>query len=349
MKKATRRDVLKSIGLVGLSSVAASQPLGRKLADLRLNPTSPERWNGEPFGRIAQEVQPARERPTVDADVAHTLRKDEIIRVQRVVEGQTVFNNNALWLETKYGYLYASFVQPVGYHPLNQPVSDLGAGRWAEMTVPYSDTYFDPDPTNEDRFTSRLYYGSTFRVVELVTGNDGQPWYKVEELYMSYYIPARHLKLIPDEDLSHLSPNVDPADKRVEINLNAQLLTAYEGDTPVFAQRISSGVTAHPTPTGVHYVVDKRISERMVGGIDEDKYNLPGVAFATYFNWDWVALHGCYWHNDYGRQRSHGCVNMPNTASRWLWRWTTPYPDDLGTMVVRPGHKLDGTKVVVTG
>jgi lipoprotein-anchoring transpeptidase ErfK/SrfK len=93
-------------------------------------------------------------------------------------------------------------------------------------------------------------------------------------------------------------------------------------------------------------VQDKRISERMVGGIDQDKYSLPGVAFVCYFTDNWVATHGCYWHNDWGRPRSHGCVNLPSNASRWLWRWTTPYPP-LDVMYYRPENRLDGTKIIV--
>jgi lipoprotein-anchoring transpeptidase ErfK/SrfK len=54
-----------------------------------------------------------------------------------------------------------------------------------------------------------------------------------------------------------------------------------------------------------------------------DDFDLPGVPFDSYF-WGSVAIHGTYWHNDYGRPRSHGCVNVPSEAAKWIFRWTTP-------------------------
>ena len=307
----------------------------------------PPRWNREPFGRIVNDKIPARIEPEAHADVLVWLRKDDVIRIKRVVIGETVFSNNDLWLETEHGYLYASFVQPIQYHLPNPPRSNLGEGRWAELTVPYADALRRPDPFDEDAFVSRLYYGSTVRVTELVADDGGQMWYRVDELYMHYYMRAAHLNLIDKQDLSPISPQVDPQDKRIEVNLTEQTLVAYEGDQPVFAHLISSGIAQFATPEGVHYVLDKRISERMVGGIDNDKYNLPGVAFVCYFTWNWAATHGCYWHNDWGRQRSHGCLNLPSQAARWLWRWTTPYPD-LDVFYERPSNRLDGTRVEVS-
>jgi lipoprotein-anchoring transpeptidase ErfK/SrfK len=108
-------------------------------------------------------------------------------------------------------------------------------------------------------------------------------------------------------------------------------------------------VTGHETPAGTHFIWQKRISERMVADTvsdDPDFYNLPGVPFVCYFTDNWVATHGTYWHNDYGRPRSHGCVNMSPAAARWVWRWTTPhYPIDEFYHVVT--NRLDGTRVVV--
>jgi hypothetical protein len=309
-------------------------------------PPFPPRWRGQPYGRIAGLVQPARAAPTTEAEELKKLRQDEVVAVWRVVRGERVFSNNDWWLETKHGYLYASLVQPMWNHGPNAPVEDLGRGRWAWLTVPFSDGYRHPDPDGEDGFVSRLRYGGVIRVTALETGEDGQAWYRVQELYQSFYVRAAHVRLIPNEALTPLSPEVDPRDKRIEVNLSEQTLAAYEGEQVVFAHQVSSGVPEYATPDGVHYVLDKRISERMVGGIDQYKYNLPGVPFVCYFTWDWAGTHGCYWHNDWGRQRSHGCLNLPPGAARWLWRWTTPHAD-LDEMFVRPQHKLDGTQIVV--
>ncbi len=342
----SRRTILKSIGLIGL---AATYPRIVRAQDEVI--AFPPRWNGEPLGRITGAYMNARAEPSTDAEIVKEMHQDDLVRIKRLVKGQTVWLHNDLWLETKYGYLYSSFVQPMWYHLPNSPQPELGDGRWAELTVPYSDAYWDPDDSDPEQFVSRMYYSSTFRVVELVTGRDGKSWYRIKELYQTYYMRATHLRLIPDEDLQPLSPDVAPEDKWIEVNLSQQTLIAYEGDQAVFAHYVSSGLPGHGTPEGIHHVFDKRISERMVGGRaaseeDSDHYNLAGVPFVCYFTIDWVALHGCYWHNDYGQQRSHGCVNLPADAARWLWRWTTPYAD-LDALYFRPEFHTDGTLVVV--
>jgi hypothetical protein len=59
------------------------------------------------------------------------------------------------------------------------------------------------------------------------------------------------------------------------------------------------------------------------GTVGIDYFDLPGVPWVCYFTGG-IALHGTYWHNDYGRQRSHGCVNLTPENARWLYLWTEP-------------------------
>jgi L,D-transpeptidase catalytic domain len=336
--------VLKSISLVGLALAPFQHVAARARATGE--PVFPKRWNGEPLGRIAGKYQNARAQPNVDADIVTSLNEHDVVRVRRVVEGQHVFLNNNLWLETSHGYLYSSFVQPVDYFLPQIPRTDLGQGLWAEVIVPYTDAYWVPG-VNPDRLVSRQIYSSVFFVSALVTGTDGKQWYQVDELYESYYMRATHLRIISPDEMTPLSPDVDKRDKRIEVNLADQTLIAYEKDTPVFAQLVSSGVPDHPTPTGRFYVNDKRPGTRMIGGAgDDDHYDLPGVPFVCYFTYEFAATHGCYWHNDYGNVRSHGCVNLPPAGARWIWRWTTPVAD-YHSQFVQPQTGYDGTKVFV--
>jgi len=364
----SRRAILKSIGLVGLGSVTLFRPdaldriiavkaeelAGSKPYDQQFR--MPSRWQGEPIGRITGEYMNARVEPSVDADVATQLYQDDLVRVRRVVEGQTVYLHNDLWLETSVGYFYSSFVQPIWYQLPNTPVSreEIGLGRWVELTVPYSDAYWATEETGKasDNFVGRMYYGTTHRVIGVEEdGRDGKTWYRVKELYGEYWMRATHLRMIPDYELTPISADVDPRDKLMVVDRGAQTLTAYEGENVVFEHFVSTGRPGKATPDGTFHVVDKRISERMVGGTaaneeDSELYNLAGVAFVCYFTWDWVATHGCYWHNDYGQVRSSGCVNLPADAARWIWRWTTPHPP-LDEFYYRPENATEGTKVVV--
>jgi lipoprotein-anchoring transpeptidase ErfK/SrfK len=123
--------------------------------------------------------------------------------------------------------------------------------------------------------------------------------------------------------------------KRIEVDLKQQIATAYEGDKPVFSARVATGtsfrladgtVQSFITTPGAHRIFEKRPSRRMIGGRagDSDHYDLPGISWVSYFTRSRIAFHGTYWHNDYGRPRSHGCVNMLPEDAHWVYRWTTP-------------------------
>ena len=56
----------------------------------------------------------------------------------------------------------------------------------------------------------------------------------------------------------------------------------------------------------------------------EYPFDLPGVPWNTFFESSGMAIHGTYWHNDFGIPRSHGCLNVPIDAARWIYRWVYP-------------------------
>lgn len=73
-------------------------------------------------------------------------------------------------------------------------------------------------------------------------------------------------------------------------------------------------------------------------------FDLPGVPFTQYFHLGkGIAIHGAYWHNDFGNPRSHGCVNVPNSDAQWLFRWAAPAMSDFSVAEI----KEPGTKVVI--
>lgn len=104
--------------------------------------------------------------------------------------------------------------------------------------------------------------------------------------------------------------------KWIEVNLSTQTLTAWEGDVVVMSSIISSGVSATPTVTGRFQVYNKLTSQRMIG----PGYDLPGVPSVMYF-YGAYAIHGAYWHNNFGNPMSHGCVNMNLGDAAMLFNW----------------------------
>lgn len=125
-----------------------------------------------------------------------------------------------------------------------------------------------------------------------------------------------------------VAPAPAPGYKWIDVDLSSQTLVAYQGNTAVFSTRISSGVAKHPTVLGTFYVYSKVKSQRMTGGVGREHYDLPNVPNIMYF-YQGYAIHGTYWHNNFGHPMSHGCVNASQSAAAWLYNWTP-----MGTKVV---------------
>ncbi len=124
-----------------------------------------------------------------------------------------------------------------------------------------------------------------------------------------------------------LPTGVAAGEKWIEVNLTDQQLVAYEGRRPVFQSLISSGLERYPTVTGQFTINRRYLSKDMDGRPLGYDYYLPGVPYAMYF-YKAYAIHGTYWHANFGTQMSHGCVNLPTPAAEWLYNWS-----GLGTVV----------------
>jgi len=109
----------------------------------------------------------------------------------------------------------------------------------------------------------------------------------------------------------------------IDINLNAQTLTAYEGPTPLNTFVVSTGTWQYPTVTGQYNVYVKYAAADMSG----PGYYLPSVPYVMYF-YRGYGIHGTYWHNNFGTPMSHGCVNMRTEEAGWIFDWAS-----VGTLV----------------
>jgi lipoprotein-anchoring transpeptidase ErfK/SrfK len=103
----------------------------------------------------------------------------------------------------------------------------------------------------------------------------------------------------------------------IGVNLSQQTAVCYEGDRPVFAALIASGLAGSPTVQGIF---------RTWGRVDTGKMSGPGyyiedVTWTCYF-YSGYALHTAYWHDKFGRPRSHGCVNLSPYDAWWIYRWS---------------------------
>ena len=102
--------------------------------------------------------------------------------------------------------------------------------------------------------------------------------------------------------------------KQVVVDLSDQMVYAYQDGVLLRSLLVSTGLPGTPTVLGDYNVYHILESQRMVG----PGYDLPGVPYVMYF-YQGYALHGAYWHNNFGNPMSHGCVNMPPAEAEWFY------------------------------
>ena len=171
------------------------------------------------------------------------------------------------------------------------------------------------------------------------------------------YIDGKNVEVSPDalaDDTSTQSPVLGAAsgEKWIEVDLSEQKLYAWEGDKLYLETLVSTGLPGTETPTGEFRIWIKLRATKMEGGSGSRYYYLPNVPYTMFFEnasvpgWQGYGLHGTYWHNDFGRTHSHGCVNLPTPIAKQLYEWTDPAMPD-GSGIVRSTSDNLGTRIVI--
>ena len=290
-------------------------------------------------------------RPSVQSAQLNFLAADTVFNIY----GAAADEDNApnpVWWRVRRGFVHSAPVQLVRWEPQTPSleIADPVAGFLAEVAVPYTPSRLGPG--SQYKFGYRFYYGTTHWVTRAVADEAGQIWYGIlgDRTKALNWVPGEHLHRVTAAELAPISPEV--ADKRIEISLEQQTFKCYENGQLVLDTLCSTGVplrrendkVIYGTPVGAWQVIRKRASRHMAGDdlAADDFFDLPGVPWVSYIHWWGVAIHGTYWHNDFGRPRSHGCLNLPNELAKWVYRWTTP-----AVPPGRPEVEAKGTAVIV--
>ncbi|PWB70640.1 MAG: hypothetical protein C3F07_16415 [Anaerolineales bacterium] len=334
----SRRDFLK-LGGYGL--------MGMILPDLSLNLPQQDDFDNL-RGRVIDRVLWSFDEPNSKSKRKNLYWHDLIFNITNTTISEDTAAYNRVWYEIDDGgYVYSGSVQPVRTL-LNEPQHISLKGALGEVSVPYTDAYLEPDPNSEVIY--RLYYETVHWVTaSAVDPLDGSIWYYLldDKFEQYYYVRGEHIRLIPDDELTPLSPNVPNKDKRLEVRLDDQLVLAYENDRLIFATRAATGGRlrsgTYTTPTGDYITFHKRPTRHMAAGdLAASGFDLPGVPWVIYIKENGTSFHGTYWHNDYGRPRSHGCINLTPQAAKWLYRWTIPaVPPDKSFVYGYVGTRVD--------
>jgi len=337
----TRREFLKLVSAGTLAFALKDLRVDRALAADSIPKQGRITWSGIPLY----------DAPSFQSNKIHAFRADEVLEITGVEEGGEEGNPyNSAWYQINgQGYTYSGWIQPVETR-YQKPRFDIPkAGQVGEITVPFSITRKAPYIYAET--AHRNYYGSTHWVKRvIVTREEKSIWYEIYDSYLKkfFYVPSHDMRLIPNDELSLLSPEIPEAEKKIIVDLTTQMVTAFEGEKLVFSQRCASGVKGTDTPKGEFRTYHKGPSIHMTNEGDavenESVYSLPGVPWVSFFTSQGNAFHGTWWHNDYGRPRSHGCVNLPSESSKFLYRWTLPTVPADEDYIHKPG---EGTLVQI--
>jgi len=333
----SRRDFLK-LGSATLLSILFAE---LQLDSARAAPASRQ-------GRVQATNLFVRDSPAYSGKKVSTLQRDNLVDIADQVFGGEPGDYNRVWYRLTNGtYVYSGYVQSV-QTTLNPVVTEIpDNGALGEITIPYAESTYGIN--SSPGYGPRLYYASNHWITAMVVDKrDGSPWYKAFDAATkaNYYIRPEWVHLFSPEEIAPLSPEVPDNEKHVEIYLDRQLLLAYEWNVLVYAARVATGRKNYESPAGWFHTFHKRPTYHMFGGADEfSVFDLPGVPWDSYITDNGVAIHGTYWHNDFGTQHSHGCINMALEDAKWIYRWSLPTVPAGETIVLQPGS---GTRVQIS-
>ncbi|MEK6221811.1 MAG: L,D-transpeptidase, partial [Chloroflexota bacterium] len=175
------------------------------------------------------------------------------------------------------------------------------------------------------------YHNQIFWVDKIDVDNNGQVWYHLGE-HFSYgdvfWGPAEAFRPISREEVAPITPEL--TNKRIDINLARQTVSAFEDEREVFFARVSTGRPdpETETPPGNNFFIRRKmISSHLSGATSGGGWDLAGIGYTTFFMGSGIAFHSTFWHNNFGEKTSGGCINMKPEDSKWIFRWTQPFVD----------------------
>jgi hypothetical protein len=283
------------------------------------------------LGRVFKDGTASFSDPSKDSKQMALHNHNDILSLEDTITKNTGRPVSEIWHRLEDGsFISSQDVQPVK-NQLNAPLSKISSsGQLAEITVPFTDGW--NSSLNRQKSNQVFFYGSTHWIFGLGEDEQKNAFYLVKEdrWNYSYYVNASHMHVFDDEELLPITELIPLDEKKIVISLQQPVLMAYERNTPVFMSALASGQLAGnndlTTPQGNFMTTYKRPSRHMVhtDRMGADGNELYGVPWVSYFTDTGIAFHGTYWHNSFTLPRSHGCINLPIPAARWIYRWTQP-------------------------
>ena len=182
-------------------------------------------------------------------------------------------------------------------------------------------------PGTTNKVIKGWWVGRRVLLYQAATDATGGVWYRVSD-------PPEDPMWVHSSLIRKIAPvQFEPArfkGRWVNVNISQQIVTAYENGVPVKVTLCSTGKGKNETELGTWKIYWRLPKQTMEGGnkASGDYYKLKDVPFPQYFHISGEALHGTFWHDDFGRPHSHGCVNLSTPIAGWFYGWA-----NIGTVV----------------
>ena len=142
-----------------------------------------QHYNNPPMlGRVESFRNRLQKGPYITSESVRNVFLNYIMPIYGAVRGDAPYPyiHNDVWYITENNhFVHSSYIVP-SREQFNQPVDDVGDGFWGELTVPL--TWLRVRPSlDAGRYDFRAGYGTVYRVIDRVVGDDGVVWYQLED------------------------------------------------------------------------------------------------------------------------------------------------------------------------
>ncbi len=290
------------------SSVAHITPSDLRGVELTGAPPPPPPPPGDRKGVVTASVLNVRANPGTGNPVVGTLRAGAEVTIyeERVVAGAAWYRiGENRWVHSGYVRLL----------PQSAPAGDSALAASASLPLGWSvatNLTVRNRPEATASIVGQLVHYERVSILDSHTAA-GATWYRIgdDRWVSATWIGVARQKPRP--------ASIRANERWVGVSLKEQTAIAYEGDKPVFAALVATGLPGTPTVQGVFRTWWRVPSRKMSG----PGYYIEEVTWTCYFHGGY-ALHTAYWHDAFGRPRSHGCVNFSPYDAWWIFQWSAP-------------------------
>jgi hypothetical protein len=297
--------------------------------------TAVTEWTDAWVADVTVPTTPVYAKPNARDVIRMQANQGELLRVTGVSHGMN--GDSSLWWSTTEGYVTLDALQP-SQNPWSTlwtvPDGLLALNGWWGATS--TDTNVRVGPSMDAPTVGRLPAGDLVKVLVEGPGSDvegNSTWYRIDGgRYAGSWVHSSLIRRAEQPQANTTPPPSGSATGRwVVVDRAHHSLTLVDHGQPAFVTYVALGVAGRETPTGTYSTWGKYRADDMTSSSVRDPggyYDLPNVPNTQYYLDGGFAIHGTYWHDDFGSDESHGCVNVTWTDGRYLFSQTLPYVAD---------------------